>query len=182
LNRFRQACQKIDGNDLHLNAVVGRFGSENPISEVVRRLGIGSVTSYNWYDHYPIHNDSFPQGSYEKAMRANVAAWPLIGKEYDAPYIANLTTGWDSSPRCCPTDRYENRGYPWLPVLEGNTPEMFSHALQMMKDYFAATKPKLPIFTINAWNEWTEGAYLLPDKFDGLGRLEALKRAFGNKK
>jgi hypothetical protein len=179
LDRFREAVRKSGSTDLHLNAVVGRFGASYPLKEIVRKLGIDSVTSYNWYDHYPIHTDSFPQGSYEKAMLANAAAWPLVGKEYGAPYIANVTTGWDSSPRCCPTDGYENRGYPWLPILEGNTPEMFSRALQMMKDYLAETKPKLPLFTINAWNEWTEGAYLLPDKFDGLGRLEMLKRAFG---
>jgi hypothetical protein len=179
LDHFRRASQRIDGKDLHLNAIVTRFGADNPIHETVRKLGIESVTSYNWYDHYKIDADSFPQGSYEKAMLANVAAWPSIEKEYGAPYIANVTTGWDSSPRCCPTDRYENRGYPWLPVLEGSTPEMFSRALQAMKDFLVTTKPKLSLFTINAWNEWTEGAYLLPDKFDGLARLEALKRAFG---
>ena len=179
LERFRGVCQDGDGTHLHLNAVVSRFGAEYSKSEIIQRLGIDSVTAYNWCDHYPIDHDSFPQGSYEKAMLANVAAWPGIGTEYGVPYIANLTTGWDSSPRCCPTDRYENRGYPWLPVLEGNTPEMFARSLQMMKDYLRAAKPEVPLFTVNAWNEWTEGAYLLPDTFDGLGCLEALKRAFG---
>ena len=179
LESFREACQDGNGTHLHLNAVVSRFGADYSKREIVQRLGIDSVTAYNWCDHYPIQHGSFPQGSYEKAMLANVTAWPGIGSEYGAPYIANLTTGWDSSPRCCTTDRYENRGYPWLPVLEGNTPEMFARSLEMMKDYLREAKPELPLFTVNAWNEWTEGAYLLPDTFDGLGRLEALKRAFG---
>jgi hypothetical protein len=178
LDGFRLDTQKVRGTDLHINAVVGRFGPKPTRSEIVTKLGIDSVASYNWYDHYPIDKDSFPQGSYEKAMLANAKAWPLVEKEYGAPYIANVTTGWDSSPRCCQSDRYENRGYPWLPILEGNTPELFSHALELMKEYLAKTKPRLPLFTVNAWNEWTEGAYLLPDQFEGAGKLEALKRAF----
>ncbi|MBC7945037.1 MAG: glycoside hydrolase family 99-like domain-containing protein [Burkholderiales bacterium] len=180
LDGFRQAADESGYGGLHLNAVVGRFGKSSPIGEIIERLGIDSVASYNWIDHYPIHADTFPRGSYEKAMKANIAAWPGLAKEHGVPYIANVTTGWDSSPRCCPTDRYENRGYPWLPILEGNTPQAFAEALQAMKDYFAKEKPRLPMFTINAWNEWTEGAYLLPDKFDGTSRLEGLKRVFGS--
>jgi hypothetical protein len=176
LGGFREKTKSRGGGELHLNAVVGRMGSSAPHAEITRRLGIDSVTSYNWYDHYPIHNDSFPRGSYEKAMKANIAAWPSIADQYGAPYIANVTTGWDSSPRCCPTDRYEMRGYPWLPVLEGNTPELFGEALEAMKRYLRETKPSIPMFTVNAWNEWTEGAYLLPDKREGTSRLEMLRR------
>lgn len=179
LDRFRQDAKKSTGSDLHLNGIVTNFGPPESINEIVRKLGIESVASYNWLDHYPLHEDSFPRGSYEKAMLANAAAWQKMAAKFGIPYIANVTTGWDSSPRCCPTDRYEARGYPWLPILEGNTPEMFSRALQMMKDYYAETKPRFPLLTINAWNEWTEGAYLLPDQFDGLARLEAVKRIFG---
>ena len=175
---FRERARKSGCGEIHLNAIVGRFGAAAPVREILSKLNIDSVASYNWYDHYPIHEDSFPRGSYEKAMAANIAAWPVLEKQFEAPYIANVTTGWDSSPRCCPTDLYENRGYPWLPVLEGNTVEAFSRSLHAMKDYLRETKPKFPFFTINAWNEWTEGAYLLPDRLDGTGRLEALRKAF----
>jgi len=176
LSVFRDKTRRAGCGELHLNAVVGRMGSTNAPAEVIKRLGMDSVTSYNWYDHYPIHDDTFPRGSYEKAMKANIVAWPHIGKEHGVPYIANVTTGWDSSPRCCSSDRYEMRGYPWLPVLEGNTPELFGQALEAMKRYIMEAKPPIPMFTVNAWNEWTEGAYLLPDKAEGTSRLEVLRR------
>ena len=34
------------------------------------------------------------------------------------------------------------------------------------------------ILTINAWNEWTEGSYLLPDTVNGTAHLEAIQNIF----
>jgi lipopolysaccharide biosynthesis protein len=38
-------------------------------------------------------------------------------------------------------------------------------------------KNKLPFLFINAWNEWSEGAYLEPDNKNGFSYLEAIKKA-----
>ena len=32
---------------------------------------------------------------------------------------------------------------------------------------------------INAWNEWTEGCFLLPEERTGNARVEAIQRTFG---
>ena len=37
----------------------------------------------------------------------------------------------------------------------------------------------LAIITVNAWNEWTEGSYLLPDTTHGLAYLTAIRETLG---
>ena len=88
--------------------------------------------------------------------------------------------GWDSSARTVQSDRYENVGYPFMPILGNNTPENFKLALQNVKAFLdeAADGPK--ICSINAWNEWTEGSYLEPDMRNGFGYLEAIRDVFGS--
>lgn len=64
-----------------------------------------------------------------------------------------------------------------MPLIDQNTPEAFRTALEEVKERL--TGYDIPqIITINAWNEWTEGCYLEPDKLNGYGYLKALKSVF----
>jgi hypothetical protein len=135
------------------------------------------VTSYVWVHHVAL--DTFPTSSYRVAMEKMAAQWPTLAEQYSLPYYPNVTMGWDSSPRACQSDTYENAGYPFCPVLEGNTPEAFGQALARAKEYLSPRPAKDRIVTINAWNEWTEGSYLEPDTEHGFGYLEAIRKVFG---
>ena len=47
-------------------------------------------------------------------------------------------------------------------------------------EYADSNSQEQPRFVlINAWNEWVEGSYLLPDKVNGFGYLEAVRSVFG---
>jgi hypothetical protein len=87
--------------------------------------------------------------------------------------------GWDSSPRTIQTDAFENLGYPYVPVLGGNTPALFEQALRDARAHPDATPAAHNTLFLNAWNEWTGGSYLEPDTKTGCAYLEALKSVFG---
>jgi hypothetical protein len=85
----------------------------------------------------------------------------------------------DSSPRTSQDDTYVSGGYPYLPVIQGNTPAAFGKALQSAKSFLDATaKAANKVITINSWNEWTEGSHLEPDTANKLGYLAETARVF----
>jgi GH15 family glucan-1,4-alpha-glucosidase len=73
------------------------------------------------------------------------------------------------------------REYPYGPVVVGNTPERFEQLLRDAVRY-VERDPRQPFAVlINAWNEWTEGCFLLPEERTDTARVEAIKRTFGAK-
>ncbi len=98
-----------------------------------------------------------------------------------------VTVGWDATPRCrqnvpwpFPISPWANRhAYPYCHVVVGNTPERFEQLLRDAAEHIEHDPHQPFAVLINAWNEWTEGCYLLPEERTGAARLEAVKRTFG---
>lgn len=179
LEHFHFRAEGAGLKGVHINTMLwggSRFEKHGGAAKLVSELGLDSVGAYNYTDHYDINKDAFPHGSYQKAAAANFAAWPTQEKTYGLPYIPNVTVGWDATPRCCLTDRFEQRDYPWVPVLEGSSPAAFRNGIERAKQFLSRPGVKVEMFTINAWNAWTEGSYLLPDTHSGMAFLEAVKR------
>jgi hypothetical protein len=61
-----------------------------------------------------------------------------------------------------------------------NTPEKFELMLKKGKDFIDQNQSGLDKKTliIEAWNEWSEGAVLEPEKHYGFGFLQAVKNVF----
>lgn len=77
---------------------------------------------------------------------------------------------WDN------TARYKNRATIFL----GASPERFRHWLRKLSDSMTSRNlPENYVF-LNAWNEWSEGAYLEPDKTHRHEYLEVVRSVVGN--
>ncbi len=186
LDSFRDEVKKAGFPDLHLNAIVwnnpilpGEQTVVNPF-ELVKELGFDSVTSYIWIHHVTLSN--FPLNSFQSMEEQYFQYWEKAQAECPVPYYPNLTMGWDPSPRTVQSDGYLQRGYPFSPVIEGNTPEAFKQSAARIKARMDELNVPNAFVTINAWNEWTEGSYLEPDEQNGMKYLEAIRDVFGVEK
>lgn len=184
LEDFRRRARIAGHPGLHLNAVVwgvtvlpSEMSLPDPAS-VVEALGLDSITSYAWVHHYDPATHGFPVGSYAEALKRNTRVWREYRAQFTVPYYPNVSMGWDSSPRTIQSDGFGPRGYPFSAILGGNTPGRFRTALRRAKE-FVEPMPGFRMVTLNAWNEWTEGSYLLPDTRNGTAYLEAVRSVFG---
>lgn len=160
----------------------GLLGRSITRGDVLKALDVSSLTSYNFLYAYDLSKAGWPTAHYQAAINANVDYWSKISAELgNTPFFPNATMGWDVTPRLIQSEKFDRfKGYPWTPVFNGdNTPAAFKQALQKAKAYMDAHPSQPKIITVNAWNEWTEGSYLLPDKKNGTAYLEAIKAVFG---
>jgi len=183
IDAFRERVRSAGFPDLHFNAVV--WGKPvlpgekviRDLPQLITALGFDSVTSYVWIHHVEL--DETPFTPFQKVLKKYLQVWDRMEEEYDIPYFPNLTMGWDNSPRTLQSDI-------WGPLPEstfsncigGNTPEAFQEALEIYRKRLSQ-RDGPTLFSINAWNEWTEGSYIEPDQMTGMGYLEAIAKVFG---
>jgi hypothetical protein len=184
LKMFDEKVKAAGFAGLHLNAVVwgvqvlpSEIKLEHP-EDIIDMLGFSSVTSYAWVHHYDLSEGSAFTRPYSEALKHNTAFWNRAARDYRVPYYPNVSMGWDATPRTEQNVPYKVGKYPWTAVLEGNTPEAFKKALQQAKTFLDAQPFSPKLLTVNAWNEWTEGSYLLPDTVNGTAYLEAIRAVF----
>jgi hypothetical protein len=92
----------------------------------------------------------------------------------DIPFFPCTSIGWDDTPR------FPAKGKKDV-VHINNTPASFAALLSKSKNYVDSHPEQPKLMTINAWNEWVEGSYLLPDMQNGFGYLEAVKEVMSGK-
>lgn len=73
---------------------------------------------------------------------------------------------WDN------TARYKNRAT----IFKGASPERFEYWFSKLLKTMPQRRLPEPFIFLNAWNEWSEGAYLEPDNKHGYSYLEAIQR------
>jgi hypothetical protein len=144
-------------NLLNLSGVDGEVVAE----EVIAKLPFESITHYQYCHITDVGRD------YTVVMEDVKKEWKRISDKFDVTYFPHVSIGWDNNPRF--TTLRPN-------ILTNNTPEVLEKALADAKAF--AESRSVNMVTINSWNEWTEGSYLLPDDLYGYGYLDAVKKVF----
>jgi hypothetical protein len=160
---------------MHWNAMVARPSE----ASYVAKAGFHSTSRYNVATANKVRPDFTER--YEDVMEAHRAHWKRMTVESPLVNLPVVTMGWDSTPRCRQDFPwpYPAREYPYTPVVVGNTPERFAELLRDAARHLE-NDPRKPFgVLLNAWNEWTEGCYLLPESRTGMAYLEAVKQVFG---
>jgi hypothetical protein len=169
LDYFREKVKQAGFPDLHIqwNQGGGSVMSKEAASrfaQQVKEIGFNSVAMYNMGG---LNEDYLVYGDNSLKIRAQ------LDSILDVPVFPCVSIGWDDTPR------FPAKGKKDL-VHYHNTPVSFSALLFKAKEY-ADNHPDQPkLITINAWNEWVEGSYLLPDMLNGFGYLKAVKKFFGD--
>ncbi|HPA18823.1 MAG TPA: glycoside hydrolase family 99-like domain-containing protein [Verrucomicrobiae bacterium] len=168
--------RRADLPPMHWGAMV----AEPKAAELAKEAGFHSTSRYN-IAHANKTQPDFTE-RYEDVMEAHRESWAKMG----ATSIVNLpvvTMGWDSTPRCRPDVPwpFAKKEYPYVPVVVGNTPELYEQLLRDAARLLERDPHKPFAVLLNAWNEWTEGGYLLPEERTGTAYLEAIKRTFGKR-
>ena len=192
--KTKRALQKLDRKlkarglpALHWNAMVW---DAKPVTRL-KAAGFQSVTSYTVNSTGASFNvDATGKTTrrdkglqqYSDLIKAHHRNWDALSQS-GLSHFPVATLGWDVTPRCLKEVSWPfspEAAYPYTHVVVGNTPRRFGQlcrdALQHLKQRPSATEN---VVMVNAWNEWTEGCYLLPEKRYGDGYLRVLRDVFG---
>jgi len=166
---FRSEVKKAGFPDLHVQMIDGG-GPGYSDSYMEYRMGkvesIG-IDSWAYYNMGAFDTDYLKHGGKAADNRDKWAE-----KVTDMPLFPCVSIAWDDTPR------FPAKGADDV-TLTNATPDNFGAFLQRAKDYADSRADIQPKFVmINAWNEWVEGSYLLPDKKNGFGYLEAVQKVF----
>lgn len=167
LDYFRDEVKKAGFPGLHIQWNNGGgylMSSERAkkFAEQVKGMGFNSIAMYNMGGR---EEDYIVYGTNSIKIREQMDS---TLKGIKVPVFPCVSIGWDDTPR------FPNKGEDDVVDLN-NTVTAFAALLDRAKQYADAHPNQPKIININAWNEWVEGSYLLPDMKYGFEYLNAVK-------
>ena len=161
---FRAKAQEAGFPGIHFQGMSGGPSDPSPerLDRIVRRVNGLKLDSFALYNMGGFDTDYLKHCENAKIIREGIDA------SLDVPVFPCVSIAWDDTPR------FPHKGEEHVTRYNG-TPENFAKALRIAKKYADEHPEQIPLISINAWNEWIEGSYLLPDEVNGFGYLEAVK-------
>ena len=170
---MRQICQSKGLPGLDIQAIARlragveagaklKTGTEITTAE---KLGFDSATSYQY-----CMDAGGESGDYVDWATQAISRWQQYEDIYHK-YYPHVSVGWDNTQR--------NPYFGRESVVLNATPDAFEACLWKAKAWLDARPRQIPLLTINSWNEWTEGSYLLPDMRWSYRYLQAVRNVFG---
>ncbi|MGN0180015.1 MAG: glycoside hydrolase family 99-like domain-containing protein [Monoglobaceae bacterium] len=181
LRDFRRRAKQA-GFELHIavnkNLIPGyRNREKEKLNKILRELEIDSVFSY--FPNMGVCK-KWPTIDYADYIDSTAAEYKSATELIDIPFDITVSNGWDSSSRTVQTDKYEEGcGYPFNPIVVGDTPENVGKGFERARQFIESGDFTGNMLLISTWNEWTEGNNFEPDELYGYSYLEELKRVFG---
>lgn len=181
---MRKTVRRYGFDGLYLSANIGCCGDNEYCCGWGRvawaqQLGFDSVFAYNIVraPSYKTLPDTLPVYDYSEVMASHDWCWGKI-EAGGVPHFPSVTTGLDVSPRWdrqtkFPMD-FKKLGYE--PIVINNTPEKFGQLLSCALSHAKSGRFGEKAVIINAWNEWSEGMFLLPEEQYGTAFLEEVKK------
>jgi hypothetical protein len=171
LDYFRDEVKKAGFPGLHIQwtqswGSMMSKESGKQFSDKLNTMGFNSLTMYNMGG---FNKDYLIYGA--NAIRIRDRMDSIL----DVPHFPCISISWDDTPR------FPNKGGRSI-VHYHDTPTSFAMLLQKAKEYVDNRPDQPKVIVVNAWNEWVEGNYLLPDMLNGFGYLEAVKDVIVDKK
>ncbi|MDA3797769.1 MAG: glycoside hydrolase family 99-like domain-containing protein [Kiritimatiellae bacterium] len=169
---MRQRCKDEGMSGLNIQAIarLGGGGVEGGATlekgsefQTARALGFDGATSYQYC------MDAGEEGDYVTWAHKAISTWENNEKAYETFY-PHASIGWDNTHRN-PSQKT---------AVRNATPDAFEACLWKARQYLDNHPDQAPLVTLNSWNEWTEGSYLLPDMRWGYRYLQAVRNVFGD--
>lgn len=164
---MKAAVARFPGHRQPLEPTWGCFDESDPQwsakeIDLAVRHGI-DVFLFDWYWYSGVQNmeEALEQGFLKAPNRERMK-------------FALMWANHDRRDQFCP--EFGKDRTVWLPSRHS------PRDLQRVIEYFVEHYFRQPFAVlINAWNEWTEGSYLLPEKRTGTAYLAAIQRVFGTR-
>jgi hypothetical protein len=155
--------------------IVALFSALNAWRELASFCMDLPFDAYSSYIALPDFDSSEPLQDFRCGASKWLSHWAL-NRAVRKPVYPCVGAGWNASARG--TGGYEpardGLRFPYHPVIVGDTPQAFEWYLRQAASGALFSRDSNDLLFLGPWNEWSEGAYLLPDTRFGNGKLAAV--------